>query len=334
MIDLSKAFDTIPHHLLLNKLKSTNLSMEAVLWFSSYLSNRKQRAVVDNHIAPFKDINRGVPQGSCLSPLLFNLFVNDLPKQVHSDVIQFADDITETEHAPLLSTVKQNLVESFLQTEQYCKELGLSINVSKTQFIIFNAINKKYDDCPTIQIHNDELTALKTVKLLGFTLDKYLTFGAHIEEVVNKSRSYMGILRKFSKTLPSRVLLLMYTALIRSQLEYCSTVFQGVAATNLKKLDTIQKIAARIICGLPNDAHAEPILNHLHLDALKDRRSRRTMNLVLDTINGGQFSPLANLFAMDNSAKLVIPKWKSLPGKRRFSIIASSLFNENQLLLT
>jgi len=158
LIYLSKAFDSVSHSLLLNKLQSINFSTNSLLWFHSYLSNRQQRVVTRESITSFKSINRGVPQGSCLSPLLFNIYVNDLPLGLSCDTTQDADDITESAHDTSLNTVKTKLIDSFAQTVDYCNKLELTVNTSKTQIIIFKNPNKKFNVNPEISINDINLT--------------------------------------------------------------------------------------------------------------------------------------------------------------------------------
>ncbi len=93
LIDLSKAFDMVSHNKLLSELQSIGCCLDTLKWFESYLQNRKQRVVLQDHLTNFISINQGVPQVSALSPLLFNVFVRALPRCVKSDAIQFADDI-------------------------------------------------------------------------------------------------------------------------------------------------------------------------------------------------------------------------------------------------
>ena len=151
-------------------------------------------------------------------------------------------------------------MDSFVKIEAYCVDRGLKINVAKTQYIIFKAPSKKLDTEPEITINNVVIQPLQTVQLLGFTLDHHLCFGAHVQATIIKCRGLLGVLRKLSKSLPTTLLKLMFTALIRCHLEYANLVLLAAAPTHLHKLETIQKVAVRIIHGAPTDAHAVPLL--------------------------------------------------------------------------
>ena len=138
MVDLSKAFDTINHNLLLEKLHSYGISGDELRWFSSYLSERKQRVVMNGVCAGWSDVRTGVPQGSILGPLLFIVFVNDLPSVVsHSEVCLYADDTTVYVADEDPAVVRDKLTEDLNAVADWIDRNGLRMNVSKTNFIWF-----------------------------------------------------------------------------------------------------------------------------------------------------------------------------------------------------
>lgn len=325
LIDLSKAFDTIPHQRLLCKLRDIGFNTNALHWFKSYLANRKQRVISMEGYTKFVEVNRGVPQGSGLSPLLFNIYVSELPECCTSHVFQFADDITQSEHSTSLVDAKSKLVDSFRNIEMHCNNLGLTININKTQFIIFKAPNKKLDTNPEIIIQGVTFQALQSVTLLGFALDQHLLFGTQIKNVTKKCRGLLGVLRKVSTILPKEILKLMYTSLIRTHLEYGSAILQSASTTHRLKLETIQKIAARIICSVPNDTHAAPLLEALGLEVLEDRRKTHCAKL-LNSIEENTCHPaLVNLLSFDSNHDPIVPTYRTTAGRRRFSVTISQI---------
>src|SRR5437867_11008425 len=112
-------------------------------WFNSYLCDRKQRIVSQEGPTDFLEINRGVPQGSALSPLLFNIYIRNLPRSITSESIEFADDVTVSEQDRSIEVVKERLVNSFKDLKQFCQNRDLVINGSKIQFIVMKAPDKK-----------------------------------------------------------------------------------------------------------------------------------------------------------------------------------------------
>ena len=143
LIDLSKAFDSVSHQKLISDLVDIGCSDTTVKWFISYLSDRLQRLVNISDDSAWKAVNIGVPQGSCLSPLLFNIFVRDLPNASILETIQFADDVTESCSDFSLSNIQANLELGFRQVQAYCLSRDLSINILKTKWIIFKIPSKK-----------------------------------------------------------------------------------------------------------------------------------------------------------------------------------------------
>jgi hypothetical protein len=141
--------------------------------------------------------------------------------------------------------------------------------------IIFKAPNKKIPDNFEVMLSGCSIKPESTVKLLGFTLDSHLTLAAHIDKVICKAHGLIGALDRAAPFLPRPLLKLAYTALIRTDLEYGSAVMAPAAKTHLAKMDVVQRTAARIIFGLPRDAHAEPLLEALQLATLESRRRNR-----------------------------------------------------------
>ena len=318
LIDLSKAFDTIPHSTLVEELQKINVSISGLKWFSNYLSGRKQRVVTTTkERTDYTAVNRGVPQGSSLSPLLFNICIRDLPRANSCFTIQFADDITESNRGKSLQTIKESLLEAYDKTRIFCSERGLNINAEKTQFIVLKSPQRKLDCEEVLILDGIALQALKSVKLLGFHIDSHLTFGEHVSQTVSRCRGLLGVLRRASKTLPRKLLLMFYTGVIRSHLEYCASVLMSAAKTHLDKLETVQKIASRIIVGAPNRAHSDPIRESLELELLSTRRDKH-LEGIIDKCQNSCIHP-----AVKELLDLGLGKPRTRYGKRCFSHLAA-----------
>ena len=132
------------------------------------------------NFAPWRSVSRGVPQGSCLSPLLFNVFVRDIPGQCNVDTVQFADDVTHSEAHKSPAVLLDKLAEAFHRTKDFCNSLELVINAAKTQFIVFKSAAKPLQPSYAINIDGFNIEPAATFKLLGVTLDKHLTFGRSV----------------------------------------------------------------------------------------------------------------------------------------------------------
>ena len=328
MIDLSKAFDSVSHPKLLVDLLEIGCSLKTVQWFSSYLSIRQQRIEIQGKKTSYLEVTRGVPQGSSLSPLLFNIYLRNLPESINSDSFVFADDVTLSEHHKSIEMVKQHLSASFYDLKQFCESRELVINSSKTQFIIIKTPSKKLSpEESTLILDGISFSPLLSVKWLGFTIDRHLTFSEHINTTISKCRGLLGILRRISSSVPKELMLLMYNALIRTHLEYASSVFIGASRTQLQKLDIVQKCASRVISGLPRDAHAAPIMKELGMDSLTERRIKHFNELVSACIEGKAHPSLCELFKKPQNADHPALHPRTVIGRRAFSSLGILVFN-------
>ena len=152
-------------------------------WFRDYLSNRLQRVTKYDEVTPWMTVTRGVPQGSCLSPLLFNIFVRELPHwsspadvqgQHISDTFQFADDITHSHANPSLEAIGDELVACFDRTKQFCDSHQLVINEAKTRLIVLKSPRRRLPEDYRLEVGGVAIEPAKNVQLLGYTTDHHL----------------------------------------------------------------------------------------------------------------------------------------------------------------
>lgn len=331
LIDLSKAFDSVTHSLLYNELASIGCDSCSLDWFGSFLSSRSQRVVIGKTTSPWLSVTKGVPQGSALSPLLFNIFVRDLPQACDGAVFQFADDLTNSvsDTDPIALSLK--IQASYAKVKAFCDTKKLHINLSKTQLIIFKSSNKKLPANFTIDIGGTFIPPSLSVLILGVTIDRHFTMAAHIQSVVKKCHGLLGVLRRAASYLPPSLLTLVYTSIIRSYLEYNSATFTSAAASHLNKLDVVQKIASRIITNSPYDAHSAPLQSLLGLDSLEVRRHRHVAKLVSKIIAGNTHPFFYNFFSHSYSSSSGSGVNKNLDSKR-FSRFGLHIANENSKL--
>src|SRR6267154_2594041 len=286
LIDLSKAFDSVCHSQLLVELSSIGCAKLSMEWFMSYLSFRHQRVKFDKITSPWKSVTKGVPQGSALSPLLFNIFVRQLPQACDGDVYQFADDLTNSVSDSDPVALSSKLQSAYSKVKYFCDNKNLLINVAKTQLVVFKSAYKHLPADFCITLGDSSILPSNTAKLLGVTLDHHFTMATHIDVVAKKCHGLLGVLRRAGSYLPTTLLTLIYTSIIRSYLEYNSATYATAAPSHLKKLDTIQKIASRIITNSPSLTHSAPLQLLLGLDTLDSRRSKHVANLVEKIISG------------------------------------------------
>ena len=274
-LDLSKAFDSISHDILLKKLSFYGIHNKELDWFSSYLSNREQFVSIDNIHSDHLKIQTGVPQGSVLGPLLFLIYVNDLHHSTCIDVLMYADDTCLI--VPLSFKPKQNLsLEMSNSINQQLSLLNdwlivnkLNLNTSKSKYMLFH-YHQKYiapETIPLIKLNNENFTFVKTFKFLGLFLDSNLSWNCHINETSNKISKICGALSKLKYFLPSFTLRLLYNSLILPHLTF-SILNWGF--NNCNRLKILQKRAIRHISLSKHYSHVTPLFKKLNLLSLDD----------------------------------------------------------------
>jgi hypothetical protein len=276
-IDLSKAFDTIDHSILLTKLSFYGIQNASLRWFSSYLSNRKQYVSFNNSTSDLLPNDIGVPQGSILGPLLFIIYVNDLCHITQNFTpILYADDTTL--EAPLCSfnylqnsdsTEASQFINSELENiSKWLSVNKLSMNTIKSKYMIFHLPQTHRNKIPDLNIclNNIQLEKVNEFNFLGITVDETLSWKPHITKVCNKISRSIGVIKRLNKFLPVESLVTLYNSLILPHINY------GLLAWGHKyeRVFKLQKRAVRSIINTKYNAHCYPIFKTLKLLSVKD----------------------------------------------------------------
>ena len=200
LVDFKKAFDLVDHQILTNKLEIYGIEDEALMWFNTYLTNRKQQVAINNSKSDFQRISCGVPQGSILGPLLFLLFINDLPlytSHVFTDL--YADDTTLYDVQDSMEQIENNLQSALNNLHIWCRGNGMILNSTKTKVMLVTTNQKRQrlvNDNLDLKFDNETLDTVSNDKILGVFVDNNLTWSDHIKHLTKKIASSIWLLSK------------------------------------------------------------------------------------------------------------------------------------------
>ena len=235
-------------------------------WFTSYLDNRKQFRRINGSSSDVEGINWGVPQDSCLGPLLLLIYINDLPLSLQkSHVSMYADDTTISLSSKSIGDLQNDLNLDLLKLQDWLHANKLSLNVVKTQSRIIGSgpnIRKREtqpDAQPSFAIGDQEIEMIANTKYLDVQVDSQLNRDKHVGTIKTKANRALGLIKYSKKCLPSDVLNKMYRGIAEPQLSYCCSVWGCCSESKINALQRIQNRAARIVT---NDAHTMLLLLH------------------------------------------------------------------------
>ena len=226
LLDIKKAFDTIDHKILLTKMDHYGIRDEELGFFNSYLTDRQQCCSVNNFKSSFKNVKLGVPQGSNLGPLLFIMFMNDLPNCLENAAItMYADDTSASTTIESVSDVEYKLIPDMVKIFDWLKSIKLSLNALKTEFMITGTNRNVHNTTDLIAVRVDGalIRRVNKSRYLGLIVDDRLSWKEHISYISSKVSRNIGILKRVRERVTKETLLIMYGTLIEPYFRYCNT---------------------------------------------------------------------------------------------------------------
>ena len=230
-VDLKKAFDTVDHEILLHELARYGIQSQELLSFKLYLSSQSQFTRLNGIDSTIQNIKLGAPQGSCLGPLLFLIYINDLPKVVNiASIFMYADDTSLSCMNDNLFRLNEALNTDLKSLDKWLKGNKLSLNVAKSKSMVIStkpkhAALKHQEDQLCLSIRNNPLQVVLSTKHLGVYIDNTLDWKNHIQEITKKILRSLGLLKYAKRPLPLESLKDIYTSIIDPHFRYCCTVW-------------------------------------------------------------------------------------------------------------
>ena len=265
-LDLRKAFDVVNHDLLITKLQIYGCSPSSLLWFKSYLTDRRQCVNLLGTVSNTEVLSSGIPQGSILGPTLFLLFINDLPLSWESRNGLFADDATFYASATTLTDVQLQPQRDLNSTAMWTKEHGMVAHPEKTKYMIIGTRQKlsRCEECAlTLFLDDRKLEQAQEERLLGLDIDLTLSWSTQVTNLRKTLLKRVAVLARIKKFLPIKYRIILFNASIKPVLEYCVSVWASCNVGLLDNIFKVQKRCACLILDAPFQARTLPLFYKL-----------------------------------------------------------------------
>lgn len=337
-IDLSKAFDKVRHQMLLLSLHSAGIGGAALQWFSSYLQGRSQRVVLPGNCSDVRQVTSGVPQGTILGPILFNIYVRNLPQLaagVGSELPMFADDMTLYYTSNSVTSAAAGLTSSLSVIHEHLADLGLSMNMTKS--VVMFVQKRPLSVAPDIVVSGTVLNVVPSVRCLGVLIDDRLTWTPQVDHTIVKVCQKIGILRRCFRQLSPDCRRIYLVSVILPDFEYavCSYITH-VTVNDRNRIFSTFRRAVRAAFGAPYQADVQPLLLSMNLQPLESRFISLFAYFTFKSKVVHPLSSLGNLFPAASSARatrgtsagnVAIRKYASKDGVNSFQNRAALFFN-------
>ena len=339
-LDLKKAFDTVNHAILLSKLQAYGIRDSANQWFCSYLRNRMQTCLVNCNKSSETYLPCGVPQGTILGPLLFLLYINDLPNcLMHSQPRMYADDTSITYASNDVEEIERCVNIDLDRIRIWLAANKLTLNTTKTEFLLIGSRQRlsTLERNPIIEINKFPIKHVSTSKSLGVHIDGNLSWECHINEISKKIASGISAIKRIRYFLPFEILLNVYNSLVQPHFDYCNVVWGNCSKNLSSKLQKLQNRAARVLTFSNYDCSTSELFQNLKWSKLVHQRAVSKAIMMHSIVNNTATEYLTSCFVRrcdltscnlrENEYKLAVPQPRTEFYKRSLSYSGSVLWN-------
>ena len=325
-LDFAKAFDRVSHRKLIRKLFNIGIKGNILDWISNFLTGRKQRVMINGVHSDWAMVTSGIPQGSVLGPILFTIFINDLPISLMSHVKIFADDTkiyNSVDNCTLLQDDLDKLIE-------WSEKWLLPFNIEKCSVVHYG----KNNICTPYNMANKEVATEHIMKDLGIIFQDDVKFGDHINKIVAKANSKLGLIRNTFQELNASNFIVLFKSFVRPILEYCSTTWSPHLIMHHTEIEKVQRRATKLVKHMGHLSYSER-LKRLNLTTLYYRRQRADMLQVyriihgIDRLDRDKFFQFNTRPSRGNSFKIIKPR--ALTSFKQYSFTHRCVNNWNAL---
>ena len=344
-VDLQKAFDTMEHDILLAKLEHCGIRGLANEWFRSYLSNGKQYVSINGHESSLASVLYGVPQGSVLGPLLFLTYISDLSQAIKfCKVHHLADETNLLDFNKSVAKLNKLVNLDVKNLTVWLNANKISLNVDKTELVIFKHQRKKRDTEIKIKLNRKRLYPSQSVRYLGIKIDQNLNWKDHINDIAVKINRANALLFKIRNFVNTTILKNIYFAIFDSHINYANLVW-AQNSNAMSKIFTLQEKAMRIITFQSRNCHSSPLFCKLKLLKFNDKVHLENVLLISKFINSllppvfnNWFTFWSNVHNYETTSsatcKLFKPSFRTnLYGKKSITLNAIDAWNKAQTSL-
>ena len=342
LVDLSAAFDTVNHNILLNILaKELNIKGTALRWFKSFLIQRTQQVKINDELSDSILLESGVAQGSVLGPVLYNIYSRSAKKTFAKcgfECLAFADDKNGYVLFSLaceFNVFKSKVPKCLEQVKTWASEHLLKLNKGKTEILVFG--DKTF--LKNMKIHgiftdNDEASCIRfaeSAKYLGVWLDSQLTFDVHVSKMISSGYSKLRKIRTYRKHLTREETEILIHSFITSKLDNCNSILMGISGKQLRKIQKLQNAAIRTVYKLQIRSSVSDCYKELHWLNVEQRITFKLILFVFKAINGKSSQDISELIHLKDPVRMTVKENLFFPktaiGRRAFCYLGPRYWN-------